>query len=492
MGSWVAVSGMRNHGAAATILLLLILATAPGWAGQKEVTEWDVDYMIGTQPIETGTELTFVYDAARPGVAVWLGEQRVWSIRAKEIVGLTFGEEFDVEKLPTSGGPVPLGLPVHSPESSVDAAGQLVLAPFVLYSIIRDIHQDVENSKLRCVRVVWVRDGATHEAFLRAPEKTALSLIEHLSSISGKPWINLPEERQRLFERLETEGGPSTIGLEDETWLGDKKLKPGAYSIALLVRPDGIGEVYVYEGQRVDYGKPTAIVMARLEENASANGGPGLVFKETPSGRAVAELRLWGHRIMLPVGGPWILPRTSGVLPTQRFRLSTGWATEVKYLSRRGQPTFRFPVGRLGFSVSEGYLYVSRTRIVYDPAFTPKHRDGFQVERSKVEEVDLVPSDGLNERVEHKLRIVVSGKKHTFRTLFEKGGVRSLGVQPEVNFPVVRLHREDLPVENAVWKLLIEAMTDFDAAERAFQASVSDNEPAPPQGMSEERPEDLG
>jgi hypothetical protein len=105
--------------------------------------------------------------------------------------------------------------------------------------------------------------------------------------------------------------------------------------------------------------------------------------------------------------------------PALRYETSRGATAYVYQVDFKGEPALRFSVIHVHRGDCAGYLYVTRTRIAYDPVFSPDYRqDGFNHPRGELHEAG-VAGQGY-------IKIYTSYRKFNFYALYDRGSKREL------------------------------------------------------------------
>jgi hypothetical protein len=151
----------------------------------------------------------------------------------------------------------------------------------------------------------------------------------------------------------------------------------------------------------------------------------------------------------------WPLGAQQGVLhegrPALRYATSKGATTYVYHIDFNGESALRFSVLHAHRGDCAGYLYVTRTRIAYDPVFSPNYaQDGFNSPRGQLKEASVARQGYI--------KLYQPQRKFNFSALYDRGSRRYPGVGKAVR-PLMALVRQ--------------AFSDFDGAVRAFQRETA-------------------
>ncbi len=127
------------------------------------------------------------------------------------------------------------------------------------------------------------------------------------------------------------------------------------------------------------------------------------------------------------------------------------WQVDYVFLTDVNEPAFRLRVHHY-HAWCNGYLYITPTRIAYDPVFTPAQKDGFSIARSDLQEAQPRFAG---------YQFTVPGK--TFKFAFLGAPDSSSG---------------DVDEREALLRFLNTAITNFAAAQRYFVAILAGLDPA--------------
>ncbi len=133
-------------------------------------------------------------------------------------------------------------------------------------------------------------------------------------------------------------------------------------------------------------------------------------------GRIVAIFYL----VLLMVAA-WPLSAQQGVLhdgrPAVRYAISRGATTFVYHVDFNGEPALRFSVLHAHRGDCAGYLYVTSTRIAYDPVFSSNYRqDGFNSPRAQLRSASVARQGYI--------KVYLPQRKYNFYVLFDRGSKR--------------------------------------------------------------------
>ena len=117
----------------------------------------------------------------------------------------------------------------------------------------------------------------------------------------------------------------------------------------------------------------------------------------------------------------WPLAAQQGTLhdgrPALRFGISRGAITFVYHVDFNGEPALRFSVLHAHRGDCAGYLYITSTRIAYDPVFSANYRqDGFNSPRAQLRETGIARQGYI--------KIYLPQRKFNFYALYDRGSKR--------------------------------------------------------------------
>jgi hypothetical protein len=172
-----------------------------------------------------------------------------------------------------------------------------------------------------------------------------------------------------------------------------------------------------------------------------------------------------------PVAGEADSPK-DGEIPAKSFGSEEGQVAVIARVQHEGEPAYRLPVLH-SWPVSTGFIYVTPTRLVYDPCISPGHDHRLvSVARSEEPAVHVVLSMGA-----YKLRVNHGAAADQFCVLFASGEGLGFLVSPS---------REKRQPEFQALEWLVGCWNDFSSCERAV---LGDPAPIPePPGPPREDP----
>ena len=202
---------------------------------------------------------------------------------------------------------------------------------------------------------------------------------------------------------------------------------------------------------------PSAYALMRLELHLIAVriDMPSLLPVQLDSVHSGARARGGILYLVLLLVVAWPLSAQQGVLhegrPALRYATSKGATTYVYHIDFNGESALRFSVLHVHRGDCAGYLYVTRTRIAYDPVFSPNYaQDGFNSPRGQLKEASVARQGYI--------KLYQPQRKFNFYALFDRGSKRYPGAGKAVR-PIMALVQR--------------AFSDFDGAVRDFQRETA-------------------
>ena len=137
--------------------------------------------------------------------------------------------------------------------------------------------------------------------------------------------------------------------------------------------------------------------------------------------------------------------------PALRFGISRGAITFVYHVDFNGEPALRFSVLHAHRGDCAGYLYITSTRIAYDPVFSANYRqDGFNSPRAQLRETGIARQGYI--------KIYLPQRKFNFYALYDRGSKR---------YPAMGKAIRPLTT------LIKLAFSNFDGAVRQFESETA-------------------
>jgi hypothetical protein len=203
---------------------------------------WKAKYELGTLPIKTGTKLLTGLDSE--ALSFSSKELAPFEVPVKDIRLIVYDNTVHNRAVwwIKSGHWITTSGPYLGPGILLSGAylaiGALALAPF--------------GSKKHYVHVLWEKKGDPEMVVIELGKKRYPSFLESLQKSTGTQWRNLPAERKLLKEELRREKDNSiALNLRRNVQTATGELEPGRYQIVCLEREEGLGELYFFEGKKV-------------------------------------------------------------------------------------------------------------------------------------------------------------------------------------------------------------------------------------------------
>jgi hypothetical protein len=467
-------------GALAPILMVL-LALPPVAAAEKGTAaspergsadeSWTVEYVVGTEaiPIYRNLELK-VGPKGITGHGV--GKANL-SIPSRAILEIAV-DEFPHRPLVDASSRIPAAEPGGGDLAVAGAFAALNVVAWTSASVDALVALGEELAALndRYVYIVWKDHGAVRDVLLSLDRRPAGRLLAAIEGATGHRWTDLAAQRKQFLHDLEARDDTGlTIKLDRDAVLGPKLLDPGRYRLILVEGGEGSGELFVYRGRRAD---PDDLVSrAAVEVASGVAGSPDaeVTYVERDGATFVGAIESKGRRLQVPPNPPPWEPRLVlyGDGYALRFEAEEGWIALVSRVDRGAEPALRFPVVHPTIPVCSGFLYLTSSRIVYDPVHAGKGGHPLSLARRWVKHVGLAQKLGVD-----FLRIETDGDEYSFRPQYQRaGGQRaSMGLKNG--------SRADRQVVN----FFLEGMADFAGAARRLEGpavpGLAPDAPAPP------------
>jgi hypothetical protein len=141
-----------------------------------------------------------------------------------------------------------------------DRSGLILIPALVLHAF---------KTKQHFVQVVWQEDGDEKEVWFKVGKGEYSDFLLALEQVSGLRWRNLAQEREGLVTGLWEKTEKFSLRLDRKVWINGMELKSGSYQAGLLDYGNGQGELYLYQGARLEAKnlKGAALVAVVSESN---------------------------------------------------------------------------------------------------------------------------------------------------------------------------------------------------------------------------------
>jgi hypothetical protein len=291
---------------AAVLIVFCLLAPAPPAAAQSSgspTSSWRMNYLktASGPTLKERVAVTFEGDelvcAAGPKVLFSIPLESI-----AEVVSFSGGERRALAAGLRTAGKLPVAILRSSGNSSSD--GQLAAGLIMVYmvygflptfAISSIIHKRRERY---VVRIAWEEDSMQREAAFELSPRAYKSFLPQLQRATGKEWMDLAAQKQRLEESKENGG---IVSLPRRAMAGSVELEPGPYRLVLL---EERGVVYFIEGTKFNTKRIAAVVEAETLPGAAKAGPASLTLVEDGDVVAIQEIRLRGKTLRLKTALP--------------------------------------------------------------------------------------------------------------------------------------------------------------------------------------------
>ncbi len=461
-------------GLVATLLLSLGLCSIPAIArGGSERRSWRVKYELGTERVQEGAKLDLTVNEGT--VVIKARNKTRLSIPKTSLVSVMYDtlphRPLDELQVPPGSAwkDVDLALTtVESLPSLALLAGGLsqiglmfvpvafVLCPPILFDWVESISSlstQAREANDRFVYLVWRDQRTVKDLLMRIDsQEHCSSLLAAIREASGRDFVDLPAYRERLIEELAARPRWS-VPLEAKGTIraGGRDLSPRRYTLVLWEGEEREGRVFLFSGDRLRLKELSALVPVTIETAGTKAAVPEVAYKEADGFTAISAIGLEDKVLHFPdeptPGEPRMI--SYGGAPALRFEAGNHALDVITLASYRGESAVRFPMFRRGATDSRGFLYVTPSRIAYDPVMTPRRRKPFDASRSDVKSLACPEDFGGG----YHLRIELG---HDRLALHPIG--QGLDMRPSTA-KRVRL------VQRGFCELILEAFNDFQAVE---------------------------
>ncbi len=355
-----------------------------------------------------------------------------------------------------------------STKDYVQGAGELgaggAFLGFLGLPVFLALHQ--HKSKDHFILIFWKEQGQTHDAIFQVDKGDYGKVLEELERVTGRKWRDIPAERQRLRREIEQNARHATpLRLDRCVVVSTADLPMGLYQIVLLEREPGRADLLFFAGKAVD--PKRLLAQASVEIVAASNAVPGAMprYGEEANFFTLSEICLPDTTLRF---SPQSLPGDPR-MTVRRIHDAKGWWVLVRYGKYGEEPALRVPVvhQHAASPPCEGTLYVTPTRVVYEPQTPGAQNDRFTAVRSEIQaqvsSANNMPS----------LKISLPGRNYNFTPIVERGDSRRpISLSPSQrcggeSFPTLMKFEQCIGCEPFA-EFLISAISDFAGVEREF------------------------
>jgi hypothetical protein len=292
--------------AAAVLAIFSLFPPAPPAAAQSagpQTFSWRVNYLNNTKGPARKERVAVTFEGDELVCAA--GPKVLFSIplaSITEVVSFSGGERRALAAGLRTAGRLPVEILKNSGGSSADAqlaAGVLTL--YMVYGFVPTfaISSIVHKRKERyLVRIGWEENSMLREAAFELNPSAYKSFLPQLQRATGKEWVNLAAQKQRL-EEAKNNGG--IVILPRRAMAGSVELEPGRYRIVLL---EDRGEVYFIQGTKFNTKRIAAVVEAETLPGPVDAEPASLTLVENGTVVAIQDVRLRRKTLRLKTGLP--------------------------------------------------------------------------------------------------------------------------------------------------------------------------------------------
>ncbi|HYL68851.1 MAG TPA: hypothetical protein VEX69_06780 [Candidatus Limnocylindria bacterium] len=147
------------------------------------------------------------------------------------------------------------------------------------------------------VALAWGGDAEIHhEARIQLGPAEYASFITQIQLVTGKPWINLRGEEERLRHNPEDK---LSARLDHPTFVGSTGLTKGTYQIVCLEGGGGQANLVFIAGNSVNPHKIRAIATAEIVGAADESPANDITYSDKDAATRITEVRIAGKRIRI-------------------------------------------------------------------------------------------------------------------------------------------------------------------------------------------------
>ena len=318
------------------------------------------------------------------------------------------------------------------------------------------------------IRILWLKEGEPQEILLEAGKGDYKDILAELQAVTGKPWHDLPSERQKLREELDqAKNHKIPLQIDRSVLVSGTPLKPGPYQLVLLERGESQGEAYFFSGGEVHPDHVAAQAVVRVDRSAdSPNTGsnshgtapPELVFGEQACANTLTDLHLPDKTLHFTSPAA---PRIAG--NAARIFSSGGnrWLI-VRRATRNGEPALSFRVVAYGYHKCALFVYVTEMQVTVEPASPgDSHCETLSMPRREVK-AEAFAGKWTDRTIELKWKEKLYNCQPLFESADGSGRIPGLG-----DLRQIRDAARDYV------QFFVRAIEDFDAVEREAQSPAA-------------------
>jgi hypothetical protein len=316
------------------------------------------------------------------------------------------------------------------------------------------------------IHILWQKDAESQEISFQAGKGDYKNILAELQTVTGKPWHDLPSERQKLREELD-KAKEHKVGLEVDrpALVNGAELKPGPYQLVLLEREESQGEAYFFAGSQVHLDHVAAQALVQVEHSVvtpddgpkpSGTVQPEMVFGNPANKNTLTDLHLPDKTLH------FTSPAVPGIAGStaRLFSLGGNRLAVVRNTTYNGEPALSFRVLHSAFRPCAEILYVTRTKVAVEPASLSEAQcTALSAPR---EEVKAQAPTGT--WATSSLEFKWNEKPYRFQPLFESGNGDER---------IAGIGRESRAAAHEFGEFFVRAVEDFDAVEREVQPAAA-------------------
>ena len=150
------------------------------------------------------------------------------------------------------------------------------------------------------VALIWGTDAESHhEVKIQLRHAEYASFIAHMQLTTGKPWINLRAEEEKLRHGPEEK---LSARLDHPAFVGHTGLAKGNYQIVCLEREGGLANLVFVAGNSVNPHKIRAIAPAEIVGAADESAATPLSYGDKNAPERITEVRIAGKQVRIKEG----------------------------------------------------------------------------------------------------------------------------------------------------------------------------------------------
>jgi hypothetical protein len=282
------------------ILATAVLALISPAAAQEKPKEtqapnhWHAKYLYGSEKLKgtPGVELTMTPETLE---LVGKHNKTVLSIPLDQITQVDSHNERPANAALAglkTAGQAQLALTEMAP---ADAGSSALLFGFFGFVPTVGIAAIVHTHDKYTVALAWGPDAENHhEAKIQLGPAEYASFIAQMQQSTGKPWINLRAEEEKLRHRPEEK---LSARLDHPAFVGNTGLAKGNYQIVCLEREGGQADLVFVAGNSVNPHRIRAIAPAEIVGAADESAANPITYSDKDAAARITEVSIAGKRV---------------------------------------------------------------------------------------------------------------------------------------------------------------------------------------------------